>query len=166
MITLIAAIAENNALGYQNNLLWHLPDDLKNFKLLTQHNVVIMGRKTYESIGKPLPNRINIVISSTLSSNDEDLKIVKNMTEAIALAKEYHTEIFIIGGGKIYKESLPLADKLHLTLIHATPNNADTFFPEIDFTHWELISETFHKKDEKHSVSFSYRTYKRIKNIA
>lgn len=166
MITLIAAIAKNNALGYQNKLLWHLPDDLKNFKNITQHNVVIMGRKTYESIGKPLPNRVNIVVSSTLSSNNENLKITKNISEAIALAKEYHKEIFIIGGGKIYKESLPLADKLHLTLIHATPNNADTFFPEIDFTHWELISETFHKKDEKHSVCFSYRTYKRIKNIA
>ena len=161
MITIIAAMAKNNAIGFQNKLIWHLPDDLKNFKKLTQHNVVIMGRKTFESIGKPLPNRVNIVVTSTLQSKDDAVKMVKNIPEAIELGKKFSEEIFIIGGAKIYKETLPFANKMEITMIEGIPENADAFFPEIDWGNWELIQEKSHKIDENHCVNFSYKTYKR-----
>lgn len=157
MITLIAAVAENNALGKDNQLLWHLPDDFKRFKSITTGHHIIMGRKTFESFPKPLPNRTHVIISRNKDYQPEGCIVVDSLQKAIALCPK-DEEIFIIGGGEIYKQSIEIADKLDITKVHHT-FEADTFFPEIDFNEWELSSSEFHPKDEKHLFDFSFQTY-------
>lgn len=158
MITLIAAAGENNELGKDNDLLWHLPDDFKRFKTLTSGHYIIMGRKTFESFPKPLPNRTHIIITRNKKySVPEGCFVVDSIENAIAVCPKNET-IFIIGGGEIYKQSINIADSVELTRVH---NNfdADTFFPEIDLKVWKLILSEFHDKDEKHSNSFTFETY-------
>jgi dihydrofolate reductase len=157
MITLIAAVAENNALGKDNQLLWHLPDDFKRFKNVTIDHHIIMGRKTFESFPKPLPNRIHVIISRQKDYQPEGCIVVDSLEKAIAVCPK-NEEIFIIGGGEIYKQSIEIADKLDITRVHHT-FAADTFFPEIDFDKWELTTELFHAKDEKHAFDFTFETY-------
>jgi len=160
MITLIAAAAENNALGKDNGLLWHLPDDFKHFKQITTGHYIVMGRKTFESFPKPLPNRTHIIITR---QNDypvpEGCHVVNSLQKAIGICPK-DEEIFIIGGGEIYNQSLKIADRIELTRVHAS-FEADTFFPEIDENEWELISEKLHPKDEKHAYSFTFQTYRK-----
>jgi dihydrofolate reductase len=149
MITVIAAIAKNNALGKDNDLIWYLPADLKRFKKVTTGHYILMGRNTYESIGKPLPNRTTIIITRNKNYSKEGCLIAGSLEEAIDLAKE-EAQLFIIGGAQIYKEviSKNLADQLDITLVHSE-FEADVFFPEIDTNIWkEVVREDF-KADEK-----------------
>ena len=129
---IIVAVSENDAIGKDNKLLFHLKEDMQNFKRLTTSNVVIMGRKTYESIGKPLKDRINIVVSRSDNKDEVNLIWVHSLEEAMKKAKEYEKDIYIIGGGSIYKEAL-IVDKIYLTRIKKRVNDADTFFPRLDY---------------------------------
>ena len=161
MITVIAAAAENNALGKNNNLVWHLPDDFKRFKQLTSGHYIIMGRKTFESFPKPLPNRTHIIITRQKKYaekiNCDSCIVVESIENAIAKTNP-NEENFIIGGGEIYKQSLAFADKIELTRVHGT-FAADAFFPEINSDEWILENEEYHPKDEKHQTDFSFQTY-------
>lgn len=161
MTTIVVAMGEKNEIGADNQLLWHLPKDLKHFKELTYGHPVIMGRKTYESIGKALPNRTNIVISRKKDWFQEGILIVGSIKEAVKFAKKIDEEIFIIGGGNIYEQTIDLADKLEVTLVK-TELKADTFFPKIDSKIWKKTSETFHEKDEKNEFDFYFQTYEKV----
>ena len=143
MISIIVAVADNGVIGCANKLIWHLSDDLKRFKRLTTGHPVVMGRKTFDSIGRPLPNRVNIVISRDKSLDIEDVVVVNSIDGAVGLFGT-DEEIFIIGGGEIYRQSMPLADKLYLTLVHQTPEG-DTYFPEIDHRQWKEVFREVHK---------------------
>ena len=158
MLTIIAATSENNALGKDNQLVWHLPDDFKRFKSLTSGHFIVMGRKTFESFPKPLPNRTHIIITRQADYEvPEGCFVASNLTKAIALCPK-NEEVFIIGGGEIYKQSIDLAQKIELTKVHTTVE-ADTFFPEIDLEKWQLVFEEFHPKDEKHNFDFTFQTF-------
>ena len=157
MITIIAAAGSNNEPGKDNDLVWHLPKDFKRFKKLTTGHHIIMGRKTFQSFPKPLPNRVHIVITRNTNYHPEGAIIVHSMTEALELSKD-DDQAFIIGGGEIYKLGMKIADKIELTRVNSS-FEADTFFPEIPSDDWKLISEEFHLKDEKHKFNFSYQTF-------
>lgn len=157
--TLIAAMAENRVIGKDNDLIWHLPDDLKRFKALTKGHHVIMGRKTYESMNKPLPHRVNVIVTRQDDYKADGCIIVSSLSEALQKA-EGDPQPFIIGGGEIYKQSLDIAATIELTLVHDT-FQGDTYFPEIDESKWELIHKETHPNDEKHANSFDFLTYKR-----
>ena len=159
MITLIAAAGENNELGKDNDLVWHLPDDFKRFKTLTTGHYIIMGRKTFESFPKPLPNRIHVVISRNPDYKKEGALVVATMEAALEVAKE-DLQPFIIGGGEIYQLGMAVADKIELTRVHGT-FEADTFFPEIPEEDWELVHTEFHEKDDRHPFAFTYQTFLR-----
>ncbi len=137
IISIIVATSLNNAIGRNNQLLWHIADDLKYFKKVTSGNTIIMGRKTWESLGRPLPNRRNIVISRSQKAI-EGAEVFSSIEEAIEACRG-EKEIFIIGGGEIYKQTLPIANQLYLTIVAQMIDNADTFFPVIDFTEWEEL---------------------------
>lgn len=154
-------MGEKNEIGADNQLLWHLPKDLKHFKDLTSGHPIIMGRKTYESIGKALPNRTNIVISRKKNWFEEGILIVGSIKEAVKFAKKIDENIFIIGGGNIYEQTMEVADKLEVTLVKAQLE-ADTFFPKIDRKIWKLTDEVFHEKDDKNQYDFSFQTYVKI----
>ncbi|WP_218598247.1 dihydrofolate reductase [Polaribacter sp. NJDZ03] len=159
MITIIAAIAKNNALGKDNDLIWHLPADLKRFKKVTSGHHILMGRNTFESIGKPLPNRTTIIITRNKEYFKDGCLIANSIEEAIEMV-ENKDEIFIIGGAQIYKETIEknLADRLDITLVHHE-FEADVFFPEIDLTIWEEASIENFIADEKNKFDFSFVSY-------
>lgn len=157
---MIAAAGENNELGKDNDLLWHLPDDFKRFKQLTTGHYIIMGRKTFETFPKPLPNRTHLVITRNKDYRKEGAVVVNSMEEALKISKN-DAQPFIIGGGEIYKMGLPFADKIELTRVNEIFDNADTFFPEFSTEEWHLVSEIEHGKDEKHNYSFTYETWVR-----
>ena len=157
MITIIAAAGSNNELGKDNDLVWHLPKDFKRFKKLTTGHHIIMGRKTFQSFPKPLPNRVHLVITRNKDYHPEGAIIVHSMAEALEVAKN-DDQAFIIGGGEIYKIGMEIADKIELTRVNGS-FEADTFFPEISSENWKLASEEFHLKDEKHKFDFSYQTF-------
>ena len=159
MVTIIAAAAENNALGKDNDLVWHLPDDFKRFKRLTSGHHIIMGRKTFESFPKLLPDRTHIVITRKKDFNPDGVIVVHSMEEALKAAK-MDEQAFIIGGGEIYKMGLEHADRIELTRVHGE-FEADAFFPDFDKSNWQLNNDQFHDKDEKHDYSFTYLTYDR-----
>ena len=154
-------MGKNREIGADNQLLWHLPKDLKHFKELTSGHPIIMGRKTYESIGKALPNRSNIVISRKNDWFEEGILIVGSIKEALKFAKKIDENVLIIGGGTIYEQTIDLADQLEVTLVDAELK-ADTFFPKIDEKKWLKTNETTHKKDEKNQFDFSFQTFERI----
>lgn len=157
MITLIAAAAENNALGKDNQLIWHLPDDFKRFKEITSSHYIVMGRKTFESFPKPLPNRTHVIITRQKEFLAEGCIVVNSIEKAIeACSKE--EEVFVIGGAEIYRQSIGFADKIELTRVHDT-FKADAYFPEINLNQWELVFEEYHPKDEKHKVDFTFQTF-------
>lgn len=161
MTTIVVAMGEKNEIGFENQLLWHLPKDLKHFKEITSGHPVIMGRKTYESIGKPLPNRTNIVVSRKTDWFEEGILIVGSIKEAVKFAKKIDEEVFIIGGGKIYEQTMDVVDKLEVTLVKADLE-ADTFFPKIDPKIWKKTDEICHEKDEKNQYDFCFQTFERI----
>jgi dihydrofolate reductase len=155
-LSIIVAVAQNQVIGHNNQLIWHLPEDLKMFKRLTTGHPIIMGRKTFESIGKPLPNRTSIIITTNTDFSVEGCITVHSLAEAIAEAKKIeHTEAFIIGGAEIYRLALPFADKIYLTEVHHC-FEGDTFFPEINHDYWTEISRIDHKIDEKHQYNYSF----------
>ncbi len=158
MITIIAAIGENNEMGKNNDLLWHLPDDFKRFKQLTSHHFIIMGRKTFESLPNLLPHRVHIVITRDRNYAKEGATVVYNMEEALEKASS-DKGIFIIGGGEIFKMGLKVANRMELTRVHSTFPNADTFFPEFSKDTWELMSKKEHEKDDRHEYAFTYETW-------
>lgn len=137
LVSLIVAISLNNAIGRNNQLLWHISEDLKYFKKVTSGHTIIMGRKTWESLGRPLPNRRNIVISRSLKAI-EGAEVFPSIEDALA-ACNTEREVFIIGGGEIYKQTLPIANRLYLTIVAQMIDDADTFFPVIDFTQWNEL---------------------------
>lgn len=158
LISLIVVADQNNAIGNQNRLLCHLPADLKYFKAVTSGHHIVMGRKTFESIGKPLPNRTNIVISSNTDLTIPGCVVVTGLQEAITLAAEAgETELMITGGGTIYKQALPLAHKVYLTRIF-NRFEADTHFPELGEA-WKLIQDDQHEADEKNPYRYSFQVY-------
>lgn len=159
MITMIAAAAENNALGKDNDLVWHLPDDFKRFKRLTSGHHIIMGRKTFESFPKLLPDRTHVIITRKEDYSPENTIVVHSIEEALKVSK-LDEQAFIIGGGEIYKMGMEYADRIELTRVHGE-FEADTHFPEINKNHWELVKDQYHEKDEKHDYSFTYLTYDR-----
>ncbi|MFA9186673.1 dihydrofolate reductase [Flavobacterium sp. FBOR7N2.3] len=157
MITMIAAAAENRALGKNNQLVWHLPNDFKRFKNLTTAHHIIMGRKTFESFPKPLPNRTHIIITRQADYQAEGCIVVDSIERAIEKCPK-NEEAFIIGGGEIYQLALPFSDKIELTVVHHS-FEADAFFPEIKLDDWELVNSDFQTKDEKHLYDYSFKTY-------
>jgi dihydrofolate reductase len=159
-LTIIVAAAENDAIGKGNKLIWHLSDDLKRFKSLTNGHHIIMGRKTFESFPKPLPNRTHVVISRQANYKvPEGVILVHSLDEAIDASKN-DLQPFIIGGGEIYKQAMNLAVKIELTRVHEN-FDADTYFPKIDTAIWKETANVFHKKDENHDYEFSFLTYER-----
>ena len=156
-ITIIAAIAENNALGKNNDLIWHLPADLKRFKKTTTGHHIIMGRNTFESIGKPLPNRTTVIITRNPDYKVEGCIVVNSLEKALEIAKNDETP-FIIGGAQIYKQAISIADKLDITEVHHS-FDADVFFPEIDTNIWEETSRELFKADEKNKFEHSFVSY-------
>jgi len=160
MISIIVAIAENNAIGKDNDLLWHISEDLKYFKRITLGSPIIMGRKTWESLPfKPLPKRENIVISNNKDYKLDNATVFHSLEEAVQYVKKFEN-CFIIGGGMIYNTILPFCDKLYITKVHKS-FEADTFFPEIDSNQWELESESEIKKDEPSGLEFQFLVYKK-----
>lgn len=159
---MIAAASEDHALGKDNDLLWHLPDDFKRFKRLTTGHPIIMGRKTFESFPKPLPQRQHIIITrdTGYQTDFDSCQIVHSLEEALAQVED-NTLCYIIGGGEIYKQAEPFATKIELTRIHGYFEEADTFFPELDPETWKLVAEEYHPKDERHNYDFTYLTYVR-----
>lgn len=160
-LVIIAAAGENNALGKDNDLPWHLPDDFKRFKALTTGHKIIMGRKTLESFPKALPNRTHIAITRDTSYVPKfPCELVHSLETALDLVGD-HEKAFIIGGGEIYRQAMKYATDIELTRIHAS-FEADTFFPEIDTEEWKLVHEVFHPEDDKHKFAFTYQTFERI----
>jgi len=164
LISFIAAVSENNAIGRHNRLPWHLPEDLKFFKRTTMGKPVIMGRKTYESMGKHLPGRLHIVLSENKDLVlPEGALLFDNVDAAIErVQKENTDEAFIIGGGKIFETTMNLADRMYITRVHTVIPHADAFFPVIDHTHWKLSKEEKHFADEKHKYDYTFEQYERI----
>ncbi len=155
-LSLIVAVAENGVIGHNNQLIWHLPNDLKQFKRLTTGHCIIMGRKTFDSIGKPLPNRTSIIISRNTDFQIEGCITVNSLENAIMEAKKIENEeAFVIGGAEIYRLSLPIVDKIYLTEVHYA-YEGDTFFPKIDKTIWKETHRENFEIDEKHSVKYSF----------
>lgn len=161
MITLVVALGKNNEIGKDNQLLWHMPKDLKHFKEITTGHPIVMGRKTYESIGKPLPNRTNIVISRRENWFEEGVLIVGSLKEALKFAQKIDENVMVIGGAEIFKQTIEAADRLEVTFVDS-PFDADTFFPKIDAKQWNLTQEEFHEKDDKNPFDFYFRTYEKI----
>lgn len=160
-ITLIAAMAENRVIGRDNALPWHLPADLARFKQRTEGHVVIMGRRTFESVGRPLPNRRSIVITRKRDFHPPGAEIARSLAEALERARESgQDEVFILGGAEIYALALPDVDRLEFTIVHADVPG-DTFFPECDLSEWTLIDQQRHEADDRHAHAFSFRTYER-----
>jgi dihydrofolate reductase len=164
IISLIAAVSENNAIGINNTLPWYLPEDLKFFKRTTLGKPVIMGRKTYDSLGKPLPGRLNIVLSHQKNIElPEGVLLYDDTDKALErLQKENKEEIFIIGGGKVFETAIEQADRLYITRVHTNIPDADAFFPVIDHSHWKLTWEEKHEADLQHKYAFTFQKFERV----
>lgn len=161
MLSIIAAIDQNRALGYKNQLLFYLPADLKHFKALTTGHTIVMGRKTFESLPKgALPNRRNIVISTRRDITFPGAEIYHSLEDALAHC-EADEHIYIIGGASVYRQAMPLADELCMTLIDAAAPKADAYFPPIDAEVWEEKSRESHQADEKHPCDYTFVNYER-----
>lgn len=156
ILSLIAAIGKNNELGKENKLLWNLPADMKHFRETTSGHPVIMGRKTFESIGRPLPNRQNIVITRDVTYTKESVEVVHSIEEALRLFENSKAEVFIIGGAEIYKQALPYANKLYITKVESNFQDADTFFPEFNVEDWQEIKNEKYLKDEDNDYDFYF----------
>ena len=165
MITLIAAVARNRAIGLQNHLLYRLPADLRRFKALTSGHTVVMGRRTFESLPKgALPDRRNIVLTHNTAFTAPGIEVFPSLEAALA-ACTADEEVFIIGGESVYREAMPLAQRLCLTLIDDTPTEADAFFPEWDEKEWQLTSDEPHASDDRHSVAYRFADFCRFLSL-
>ncbi len=160
-ISLIVAASTNNAIGKNNQLLWHLPNDLKFFKNTTWGMTIVMGRKTYESVNKPLPGRINIVVTRQSGWSAETVIVATGLEDALQKAKDTNCkEAFIIGGGEIFNQAIELADKIYMTRVYADLDG-DTFFPAIDENKWKLVSNVDFGADERHAYAYSFQTWEK-----
>jgi dihydrofolate reductase len=159
MISIIAAFAENRVIGVNNTLPWRLPADLRRVKALTTGHHIILGRKNYESIGRPLPDRVNIVVSRQPGYAAPGCVVVDSLAEAFARAKD-DTEVFVFGGAEIYRQALPRAQRMYLTLVHAQIAG-DTFFPDFDWNDWRERERVRHEPDAKHAHAYSFVTLER-----
>ena len=158
MVSIIVAVAENGVIGDKNTLLWHISEDLKHFKAVTTGHPVIMGRKTYESLGRPLPNRTNVVITRQ-QVEIPGCRVVHSLGEAVALFPG-DDEVFVIGGAQIYGEALPAADRFYLTRVHRA-YEGDTRFPEWDAAEWRLVGSESFPCGERYEYPFTFETYER-----
>jgi dihydrofolate reductase len=158
IVSAVVAISQNHAIGKDNKLLWHLPKDLKHFKEITTGGTVIMGRKTYDSVGRPLPNRRNIIITRQ-QVEITGCEVVNSVEAALDLCRD-EAEVFIVGGAEIYKLAMPLTDRIYLTIVHAD-FEADTYFPEIKADTWKETARQDHEADEKNPLPFSFITLER-----
>ena len=159
-LTLIVAADQHNAIGKDNQMPWHLPNDFKYFKKNTMDHSIVMGRKTFDSIGKALPGRRNIVITRQSSFQADDIELAKSIPDALDLCQD-EKEVFIIGGAEIFNQTLLLARKILLTRVHTSIDAADTFFPSLPEKNWELVSAEKHLKDEKHPFDYTFEVYKK-----
>ena len=172
MIKIICCMDKSNAIGYKNKLLYHLPNDLKHFKNLTENNFVLFGTKTFESVlnynnGNPLPNRTTVVLTrndkyevpSKVFKFDNVEQIIKHYTST----GEQEKDLWVCGGAKVYEKFMPYTDELHITIVDTITTDADTFFPVINLDEWKLMSKEEHKADEKHEYGYTFKMYKRIK---
>ncbi|HEY8784540.1 MAG TPA: dihydrofolate reductase [Mucilaginibacter sp.] len=155
IVTQVVAISENHVIGKDNKLLWYLPNDLKHFKEITTGHTIIMGRKTYDSVGKPLPKRRNIIITRQ-HITIEGCEVVNSIEAALELCKD-EQQVFIVGGAEIYKQSLHLTDRICLTIVHKE-FEGDSFFPEINKQEWKEVAREDHQPDEKNSLPYSFIT--------
>lgn len=158
-ITLIAAMDRNRAIGYENKLLWHLPGDMAFFRRMTTGKTVLMGRKTFDSLGKPLPNRRNIILTRQANLEIEGCEILHHPEEA--LKKFGHEDLMVIGGTEIYNLMLPFADRVLLTEVDVEIEKADAYFPEFDSVAWKLTDSVFNGKDERNRYDYTFQTYER-----
>jgi len=158
-ITLIVAAAENNAIGKDNQMPWHLPNDFKYFKKTTLGHSVVMGRKTFDSIGKPLPERRNIILTRDQDYTSPDVDVANSVDDVLTYCRD-EREIFVIGGANVFKQFMPLAQKVYLTRVH-TAIDGDAFFPELSENEWQLTRSEHHQKDEKHAFDYSFEVWER-----
>lgn len=161
-VSIIVAMAENGVIGRDMDLPWHISADLKRFKALTMGHHIVMGRKTFESIGRLLPGRTTVIVTRQPDYQVDGAVIVNSLGAAQAAATD-DSELFIIGGGQIYEIALPLADRLHVTRVH-TEVDGDTSFPAVDWDQWELVSAERHGADEKNDYDFTFESYQRMPN--
>ena len=162
MISIIVAIAEDYAIGRKGELLCHLPNDLKHFKQITSTHPVLMGERTFFSLPKhPLPNRRNIVLTDQAGKTFDGAESVYSLDEAEALLRQTDEECFVIGGGMVYRQFMSRADKLYITHIHHTFDEADTFFPVIEPSVWQCVSKEYHEADEKNPYAYTFAEYER-----
>ena len=160
MISMIVAMAENRAIGKDNELLWHLPKDFKYFKSVTMGKPILMGRKTFESIGKALPGRKNIVITRDNNFTAEGVVTVHSIEAALEESREFD-DVMVIGGASFYEQMLSKVDTLYVTVVHEF-FDADAFFPEIKANEWKIVEQVEHDVDENHAYPFSFITYRRV----
>lgn len=160
MISIIVAVAANNVIGGENKLLWHIREDLQRFKTLTSGHAVVMGRKTWESLGRPLPNRTNIVITRNPDYKPDGALVAQSLEAAIELAKG-DDEIFVIGGGEIYRQAMFIADRLYITHVECS-YEGDTTFPDILAEQWRVVEESRFERGEKYEYPFRFTNYERI----
>lgn len=161
-VSIIAAVAENGAIGYRNRLLYWLPNDLRRFKALTTGHTIVMGRRTFESLPKgALPNRRNLVLTRNAAFTAPGTEVFTSLEAALDACRDSEDEVFVIGGASVYREALPLADRLCLTLVHDTPAEADAFFPMFSPTDWRVESEERHGADERHAFDYTFVDYVR-----
>lgn len=162
IISLVVAAATNNAIGKDGKMPWHLPNDMKHFKNVTWGMPIVMGRKTFDSLGKALPGRKNIVITRQQGWKADNTVTVKNIEDALFVAKETDAkEVMVIGGGEIYKTLFDKAQRIYLTRVEAEPEG-DTFFPVLVQGQWHLVSQKNHEADEKNAYNFSFQVWERI----
>lgn len=160
-ISIIVAASENHVIGIDNDLPWHLPDDMKFFVKTTKGHHILGGRKNFESFGKALPNRINLIVTRNPDYKFDGAKIFQSIEEAVQFAKDNgENELMVIGGGEIYRQLLPQVDRIYLTRVHANIDG-HVYFPEIEETNWKLKSEILHEKDEKHKFSFTFQEWEK-----
>ena len=161
-LSILAAVSENGVIGREGQLPWHLPDELKYVKRITMGHTLLMGRKTYESIGRPLPGRTSIVVSRQLDyAPHPDVIVARDFARAVDVArKRDESECFVFGGASLYREALPQAQRLYLTRVH-TEVEGDAFFPAFDEARWKCVAHERHEADERHAHAFSLRVYER-----
>jgi dihydrofolate reductase len=157
MISIIVAAGDNRVIGKNNQLIWHLPADLKRFRQITTGHAVIMGRKTFDSINKALPGRTNIIVTRQKDFEKENCLVADSLEHAIELCKN-DNEVFIIGGAQIFEQAIPVTDKIYLTQIHQS-FDGDVFFPALDHHQWKVISKEDHAADEKNKYDYSFINY-------
>jgi dihydrofolate reductase len=158
---IIVAIAENNAIGKAGDLLCHLPNDLKHFKELTTGATIVMGKKTFLSLPRrPLPNRRNIVLTRDTAFTHDQTEVAHSIEELQGMIQA-DEQVFIIGGGEVYKQFMPHVDELQITHIHHTWDDADTFFPQIDPAEWQCVGNEYHEADDKHAYAYTFAVYTR-----